>query len=658
MGQISRGHLGTFLLIALISIIICFYNLDGKSIGTGHLDELLHSLVTQDIVQNGNYLAPHLNGEVYNNKPPLKMWIVAAVVNILGESTFSYRLVDALTGTTFLISFFLLVAQLSKSQLTALFSFFSLVSCKALFADHGLRDATQDSFLNLLLMWVLYLTVKDSIAGGVLSEKRLSLHGLSAGLLLGLAALTKSVGAVVVLPIIIAHLWLTGDLLNTFKKDKRGICVFITAALAPITLYLTLRFLGPNPGSLRTMIFDEIITRAQTGYHNTTETFYYLNFLFNEEGALPAVTIILSLSWCLLKLIKYQDRLASLAVLWSVLPVALYSLSASKLSWYIGFAFPGLSLAAGILMKDSVDFIQTKQSALMKGIGVSVLSIVILLSLSFIQSTINLIKSDDKPNIADRISRKIQEYRSHTPELTVVNLDVVPHSISERSGVFYFRTITRPIHLTYNLISTLPQIRPDIVIMPYKYFGEVAKVLPPAAFSLFNLKRTKPESLVAAHYNSKVIEKLGYPEVIKVNQEFEVSSRRFPTTSGFKQRLSDGSSTVLLDHKGSHQIKARALEVDFGATYGYEVGLTPGSKPIQIAATLSNKKSNIELGSKSVLSTNRQWIYFRTEPQQLINGPNQIELAIRPNRQTQSLETHHSGVVIYSFSRQINIATE
>lgn len=75
----------TFLAFALISGMILFFNLWSRSL-ENH-DYLRYAEVAREMVRSGDWIVPHLNGEVYLHKPPLLFWLISLPSSIYGSVT-------------------------------------------------------------------------------------------------------------------------------------------------------------------------------------------------------------------------------------------------------------------------------------------------------------------------------------------------------------------------------------------------------------------------------------------------------------------------------------------------------------------------------------------------------------------------------------------
>lgn len=85
-----------WLIVGFLSALLLFANLGGW--GLWSPDEPRYAEVAREMVVTGDYLIPHLNGEVYTKKPPLLFWLDALSFKIFGVREWVARLPVALMG--------------------------------------------------------------------------------------------------------------------------------------------------------------------------------------------------------------------------------------------------------------------------------------------------------------------------------------------------------------------------------------------------------------------------------------------------------------------------------------------------------------------------------------------------------------------------------
>ena len=112
------------------------------------LDETRYLSVAWDMWTHGNELVPHLNGQIYSQKPPLLFWLIQAGWSVFGVSEFWGRMVAPLFG------------------LGALFAARSLGA--RLWPDEPERAALLPWLLLGSLLWTVFATVTMFDMGNVL----------------------------------------------------------------------------------------------------------------------------------------------------------------------------------------------------------------------------------------------------------------------------------------------------------------------------------------------------------------------------------------------------------------------------------------------------------------------------------------------------------
>ncbi len=103
----------TFFLPVLLVLggVLYFYNLGGWDLWNP--DEPRYAEVAKEMLQGEYWVIPHLNNEVYYNKPPLFFWLIAATAKGLGEmNEFAARFPSALFALATLVLTFLLGKRL------------------------------------------------------------------------------------------------------------------------------------------------------------------------------------------------------------------------------------------------------------------------------------------------------------------------------------------------------------------------------------------------------------------------------------------------------------------------------------------------------------------------------------------------------------------
>lgn len=350
-----QHHLSTLLDLLLIlaaCYVICFSNLNSPSIG--FRDESKHVRAIQEMRATNSWI-PSVDGEPYFNKPPFKMWLSFIPLHFFGESAFSYRFIDAAAGlgTCLLIYFFSRVVFLSR--LAGLIAVFTLLGSYSYIFVHGVRHAVQDSllvFLNTLAFFPGYLLIdKLKHKRSQYDQKSPTVLVITCGLALGLGALTKNVAGFIPLAVAAFYLLLSGNLGKILSSSRRESLMVLLLAVLPLAAYLIPNCLT-NDVACGTLLHNEVYLRTTEGYHNQDQPWFYLIRLFSDRQAAPPEILVPAILFLVFQSISANSPKHFFLLIWIILPVLIFSLIPSRLTWYIAPTFPGMALACGLLLAE------------------------------------------------------------------------------------------------------------------------------------------------------------------------------------------------------------------------------------------------------------------------------------------------------------------
>lgn len=208
---------------ALIGIVVFVWGLGSVDLLT--LNEGRRALAIQEMVASGNWLLPHLNGELYLTKPPLLYWLSSSLALIWGVNEWTLRLPSALAAIAVLIMAYRYTLRQS-GQWAALFAVQLLIANLG-FAMLG-RRAEIEMLLSALcigsllsaLQYIQYQSSKNWIT--------LSYF------LLALALMTKGplVLLLVTLPLLIAAIYSKNPHIKAVLLSWRGWLIFLIVGMA------------------------------------------------------------------------------------------------------------------------------------------------------------------------------------------------------------------------------------------------------------------------------------------------------------------------------------------------------------------------------------------------------------------------------------------
>jgi 4-amino-4-deoxy-L-arabinose transferase-like glycosyltransferase len=99
--DLNKTHPKILWTTVIVAAIVFFWGLGSMDLLS--LNEGRRALAIQEMVSSGNWLLPHLNGELYLTKPPLLYWLSSSLGFIWGVNEWTLRLPSALAAIAVLI---------------------------------------------------------------------------------------------------------------------------------------------------------------------------------------------------------------------------------------------------------------------------------------------------------------------------------------------------------------------------------------------------------------------------------------------------------------------------------------------------------------------------------------------------------------------------
>lgn len=294
-------------------------------------DEPYFAEGAREMVVDGQWAVPHVNGVVTPDKPPLFFWLIAFVSLPLGTVTpWTARLPSALAALGTVALALRLGRRLFGLRTAALAG--AVLATAYMFWDKA-RWSQTDALL-CFLIWVA-LSAFEAFRSS-------AARGLGAGLLfwlaVALAVLVKGpVGLLVPLGIVLVTLAITGEL----GRWRRFAPAWGPLAFAAVVGgWMVLATVGGHGdysvwGALR----EHFIDRGMHGLHHRQPPWYYLETLppnlLPWTGLLPGALV---LAW---RRRLWADRFLLVAALF---PLVFFSISTEKRELYVLPAFPAFAL--------------------------------------------------------------------------------------------------------------------------------------------------------------------------------------------------------------------------------------------------------------------------------------------------------------------------
>jgi 4-amino-4-deoxy-L-arabinose transferase-like glycosyltransferase len=316
------------ILLLAFSYLFLFHHLGSYSLKEP--DEGRYAEIPREMVEQGDYLVPHLNYVRYFEKPPLLYWATALSYKGLGVSEWSFRLPNALFALCCVLAIYLFSARRFGED-SAFVSSFMLLSSFGFFGMG--RVVTIDMLLSFLLFASL-LCFYEFYLGG--RARFLYLFYT----FLALSVLAKGPVGIILLGAAIGLYLLVERRLSFLKRlmSWKGILLFVLI-VAPWFVLVCLR----ERQFFQFFFIDQNFTRFLTTKHNRSGPVYY--FVPVIFGGLFPWSLFLPKAVARL----WRDREVRFFLIWSAVVFVFFSVSGSKLIPYILPVFPALSIVIGKL---------------------------------------------------------------------------------------------------------------------------------------------------------------------------------------------------------------------------------------------------------------------------------------------------------------------
>ena len=329
-GLVDQKKLNALCLLVILLGGYLFFLFNLGSYSLKEPDEGRYAEIPREMVEQGDYLVPHLNYVRYFEKPPLLYWVTAGSYRLFGVNEWAFRFPNALAAFLCALSLYVLskrwfgrrVAFLSSLILISSFGFLAMA-----------RIVTTDMLFGVLLFAAI-LCFNAYYREGKESYRHLFYVWLAlATLAKGPVALILVGGTILIYLLTERRLSFLKDLLN--RKD---ILLYLLVA-APWFIAISMK----EKEFFSFFFVDQHVLRFLTTKHNRSGPVYY--FVPVLLGAMLPWSVFLPRS--VIELWRVKEL--RLFFIWSGVVFLFFSLSGSKLHPYILPVFPALSLILGYL---------------------------------------------------------------------------------------------------------------------------------------------------------------------------------------------------------------------------------------------------------------------------------------------------------------------
>lgn len=323
------------LLLGLLAALLVLPGLGDRTLWNP--DEARYAEVTREMRVLGEWLVPHLNGEVYSEKPPLLFWLIHLSSLITGGlNEWAARLPSAAAAVATVLLTYRMGRRLVSRRAGWLAAAVLATSVKVLWQG---RFGQIDMLLCALVAAALWFWIR------AYTEERPRLYPLFF-LFAGLATLAKGpVGLLPPLLSVVAYLLVVREPAELRRmRIGRGLLLWAAVVLA----WLVPAALDAGWGYFEIMVFKQNVTRYADPWHHFQPVWYYLWVLPAEFypwfALLPSAVV---LGWRRLRGTEGERRGYLFALSWTVVTLVFFSASPAKRSVYLLQMYPAMALLVG-----------------------------------------------------------------------------------------------------------------------------------------------------------------------------------------------------------------------------------------------------------------------------------------------------------------------
>jgi 4-amino-4-deoxy-L-arabinose transferase-like glycosyltransferase len=331
------------LLLAALALALLSPGIGARSLWNP--DEPRYAEVTREMLASGEWFLPHLNDELYSEKPPLLFWSMAVAATLRGSlDETAVRLPSLFAGVGATLMVFLLARRLFDHRSAWLAALVYLSSAKLQWQARVGQIDMLLGFAVVLAMWCWVRGWQEQRPGlpaaGRWPSWRLLLFAVA-----GVGTVAK--GPVALLPIlfgILAFLLLEGDRAELRRLPiVKGLLLWAGVVLA----WLGPALLRGGHFYFERIVLKQNLTRYADPWHHHQPWHYYLTTALPADF-LPWIVLLPAALVAWRRDANDEERRGlRLAACWALATLVFFSLSPAKRTVYVFQMFPALALLVG-----------------------------------------------------------------------------------------------------------------------------------------------------------------------------------------------------------------------------------------------------------------------------------------------------------------------
>lgn len=353
-------------LLIFISVLVLFRNLGSSTLNDW--DESWYAENALEILKTHDWSVMRYGGNIdyYYGKGPLGAWLVALSFIIFGVNEFALRFFPAFFGVLTVVLLYLFGKEISGRKTGVIAAVLLLIN-KGYIGYHCAGTGDFDSmmiFFMILTLYLFYISEKY--------DKKLLIIPMF--FVIALNFMVKTVLAFLPLFTILLYLLITRKLRSYKNKySLYGIITFLIVTLPGLILY----FIVDKKNFYHTL-FYHTLTRFTETFFFEAPWYYYIGIILGHVRMFFFIIFLISVIYSLY-LIKKKNHKNLLIFLYIFFAFTVFSVSRTKLFWYIFPLYPAISL----LSADFITAIKIKPKTLRM---IAVILFIILITFCLLDS--------------------------------------------------------------------------------------------------------------------------------------------------------------------------------------------------------------------------------------------------------------------------------
>ncbi|MFQ5700629.1 MAG: ArnT family glycosyltransferase [Acidobacteriota bacterium] len=308
-------------------------------------DEPRYAEVTREMASRGDFILPHLNGEVYSQKPPVLFWLggLAGRLPLVPPGS-GPRLVAVIAAVFTLLLTFWIGRRLADAETGWLAGLVLLTS--PLFFLHATSGVTD----GLLAFWITLAIW----CGTVAREKRSTTLWIACYLAIGLAVITKGpVGFIIPAGVLMIVAW--GE--DGIRRVRATHALWgLGIVLAVVAVWIVPASLRGGGEYLDTILLKQNIGRAYESWHHKEPFYYHLKTF--PGGFVSWVLFLPTALYGAYRRLRRRAgkgllrlKAARVSLVWMVFTFLFFSLVSGKKTRYLLPLYPAASLLVAMELR-------------------------------------------------------------------------------------------------------------------------------------------------------------------------------------------------------------------------------------------------------------------------------------------------------------------